>query len=267
MQRARTVRTEAVVLRQRDFGEADRILTLLTPEHGKLHAIAKGVRRPTSRKAGHLDLYMRADVLVAKGRDLDIVTQAVTLDAYRPMREDLLRASYASYCVELLDRFTPEGESNAPLYRLLDDTLTRLGATQNLPLVVRYYEIHLLALVGYQPELRTCVIKGEQIKPEDQYFDAEAGGVVCPQCGGDGAGRPISMSALKVLRHMQRSDFSAVETLRLRATVESELEQVLLNYITVLLERQLKSVDFLNRVRRLRVGKFAGEQASKPARR
>ena len=250
MRRARTVRTQAVVLRQRDFGEADRVLTLLTPEHGKLHAIARGIRRPTSRKAGHLDLYMLADVLVAKGRDLDIVTQAATVDAFRPLRENLLRSSYASYCVELLDSFTPDGETNQPLFRLLVNALAHIGAAGNLPLVARYFEIHLLGLVGFQPQLHRCVIRGELIQAEDQFFDAGAGGVVCPQCGNAGVGRPITMAALKMLRLLQRSEWKEIANLQLRATVESELEQVLHNYIAATLERQPRSVDFLNRVRR-----------------
>ena len=116
MARARAIRTESIVLRQQVFGEVDRLLTILPPDRGKLRAIAKGVRRPSSRKAGHLDLFMRADVLLALGRNLDIITQAQTLDPYRAVREDLLRSSYASYCVELLDSFTPEGEANHELY-------------------------------------------------------------------------------------------------------------------------------------------------------
>jgi DNA repair protein RecO (recombination protein O) len=115
MARARAIHTETIVLRQQVFGEADRLLTLLTPDRGKMRAIAKGVRRPSSRKAGHLDLFMRADVLLALGRNLDIITQAQTLDAYRPLREELLRSSEARSCVELLDRFTTDGEANAAL--------------------------------------------------------------------------------------------------------------------------------------------------------
>ncbi|MBI4630353.1 MAG: DNA repair protein RecO [Chloroflexi bacterium] len=89
--RERTFRTEAIVLRRKDFGEADRILTLFTPELGKIRAVAKGIRKPASRKAGHLELYTRSRLLVAKGRDMDIVTQAETVESYRPLREDLLR--------------------------------------------------------------------------------------------------------------------------------------------------------------------------------
>jgi DNA repair protein RecO (recombination protein O) len=250
MARARVIRTETIVLRQQHFGEADRLLTLLTPECGKLRAIAKGVRRPSSRKAGHLDLFMRTDVLLALGRNLDIITQAQTLDPYRALREDLLRSSYASYCVELLDCFTPDGEANHELYRLLANTLSRLNTSDNLALTARHYELQLLDLVGFRPELERCLGKGEQIKPEDQHFDALAGGVLCSSCGSQRRGaRPISVDALRLMRFLQRSPYAAVQQLRVRPKVAAELERTQLRYITVQLEKQLKSVDFLERVR------------------
>ena len=256
----RSIRTEAIVLRQQVFGEADRILTLLTPDRGKLAAIAKGVRRPSSRKAGHLDLFMRADVLLAIGRNLDIVNQAQAIDPFRALREDLLRSSYASYCVELLDRFTPEGETNHELYRLLVDTLTRVNGIDNLALTARYYELHLLAIVGFRPELERCLGEGEPVQPEDQYFDSLSGGVLCPSCGSQIQGaRPISMSALKLMRYLQRSTYEAVHHLRVRPKVASELESMQRHYITSQLERQLKSVDFLERVSKGNLSKLATE--------
>ena len=92
----RSFRTPAVILRRQDFGEADRLLVVLTPEHGKLRAIAKGARKPQSRKAGHIELFMRTKMLFARGRALDLVTQAELIDAYRPLREELVRVTYAS---------------------------------------------------------------------------------------------------------------------------------------------------------------------------
>ena len=211
MAHPRSIRTEAIVLRQQVFGEADRILTLLTPNRGKVAAIAKGVRRISSRKAGHLDLFMRADVLLSIGRNLDIINQAQSIDSFRLLREDLLRSSYASYCVELLDRFTPDGETNHELYRLLADTLSRVNGSDDLALTARYYELHLLTIVGFRPELEHCLGAGELVKPEDQYFDSLSGGVLCPRCGSQRPGaRPISMSALKVMRFLQRSTYEDV---------------------------------------------------------
>jgi DNA repair protein RecO (recombination protein O) len=149
--RQRSFRVEAVVLRHADWGEADRLLTLFTLEMGKVRAIAKGVRKPRSRKAGHLEPFTRASLLLARGRDILIITQADTLDPYLPLREDLLLSTYACYIVELLDRFTYEEGENRALHRLLVNTLALLSSEPNPELVVRYYEIRLLDLVGFRP--------------------------------------------------------------------------------------------------------------------
>jgi DNA repair protein RecO (recombination protein O) len=249
--RERTFRTEAIVLRRKDFGEADRILTLFTPEVGKIRVLAKGIRKARSRKAGHLDLYMRSHIMLAKGRDMDIITQAETVEAYRPMREDLLRSTYGSYCIELLDKFTPEEAENKPMYELLAHALGWLSQTNNLPLTTRYYELQLLGMAGYQLELFRCVVNGETIKAEDQFFSPEDGGVVCTVCGQTRQGVfPISLNALKVLRFMMRSPYDALRELKISADVQAELERLTQRTITFYLEQQLKSADFLKLVRR-----------------
>ena len=124
--RQRSLRLEAVVLKHSDWGEADRLVWLFSREQGKLRAIAKGARKPRSRKAGHLEPFTRVSLQVARGRDLPIITQAETLEAYLPLRDDLLRTTYAAYAVELLDRFTYEEGEHQGLYRLLTETLDRL---------------------------------------------------------------------------------------------------------------------------------------------
>ncbi len=249
--RERTFRTEAIVLRRKDFGEADRILTLFTPELGKIRALAKGIRKPRSRKAGHLELYMRSNLFLAKGRDMDIITQAETVAAYRAMREDLLRSTYGSYCIELLDKFTPDEAENKLMYELLTHVLGWLTEARDLALTTRYYELQLLGLAGYQLELFRCVANGEKIEAEDQFFSPAEGGVVCPRCGPNREGVfPISLNALKVLRFMIRSPYESLRELKLGPMVQAELERVIQRTITYYLEQQLKSVEFLKLVRR-----------------
>jgi len=240
-----------------DIGEADRILTLFTPELGKVRAVAKGIRKPRSRKAGHLELFTCTRLLLAVGRDLDIITQAEGLDPYRPLRDDLLRGAYAAYMVELLDRFTPDAEENPELYQLLREGLTWAATAADLALAARYYELHLLGLAGYQPQLRRCVVCGRQLAAEDQFFSSLEGGVVCPSCaaqraGGPGpAGRlPLSLGALKLLRYMQSSAYSKVAALNVSSRTQAEVEYLLARYITETLERQLKSIEFLKLIRR-----------------
>jgi len=124
--RQRLYRLGALVLKRRDLGEADRLLTIFTSDRGKLTILAKGVRKPASRKAGHIEPFTYVDLLVAKGRNLDVLTQAETIDPHRQLREDLWRSTWAYYVAELADVFTQDADPNQPLFDLLRETFDRL---------------------------------------------------------------------------------------------------------------------------------------------
>lgn len=252
MAEARSFRSEGVVLRHADWGEADRLITLYTRERGKLRALAKGARKIRSRKAGHLEPFTRVTLQLARGHDLLIITQADTLEAYLPIHEDLSRTSQAAYLAELLDRFTFEEDSeNHAIYRLLVETLERIEKEADPWLAIRYYEIHLLDLLGYRPHLFECANCGREIQAEDQYFSASLGGVLCPLCG---TGLPgawsIPVEVLKYLRHFQRSSYAAAQKAHPAPEVRNAVESLLQRYITFLLERALNSPDFIRQINR-----------------
>jgi DNA repair protein RecO (recombination protein O) len=249
--RQRVSRVEAIVLRHSEWGEADRLLWLFTLEMGKIRALAKGARKIRSRKAGHLEPFTRVSLLLAKGRDLLIVTQAETIEPYLPLREDLAGMTYASYIVELLDRFTYEEGENDSLYRLLSDTLDRLSSGEEKDLVIRYFELRLLDLVGFRPQLFRCLGCGDEILAQNQFFSPQEGGILCPTCGSNTEGAyPISMTALKYLRHFQRSNYSTARRAKLGQEINRELETIVQNYLTYLLERGLNTTIFLRRLKR-----------------
>ena len=257
LHRQHSFRIEAVVLRHSNWGEADRLLWLYTLELGKLKAVAKGVRKPRSRKAGHLEPFTRVNLQLARGRDLPLITQAETINAYLPMREDLLGATYASYIVELLDRFTYEEGENRLLYRLLVDTLSRLSQLEDnkvgphRDLALRYYEFRSLDLVGFRPKLFHCASCENEIQPQDQYFSAQLGGVLCPKCGVQVSGsHPVSMGALKYMRHFQRSNYLDALRAKLTPALNLEIEALMQHFMTYLLERSLNSPAFLRRIRK-----------------
>jgi len=252
--RERVYRTEAIVLRHSDFGEADRLLTVYTSYMGKLRLLAKGVRKPTSRKAGHLESFTRAQLLVARGRNLDIITQAETIEPYVALRRDLWRMSHAYYVAELVDRFSEERSENRPLYHLLCDVLSWICRSTDLALTMRFFELHMLSLVGYRPQLFNCPRCNARLEPVSNFFSAEAGGVLCPRCGeGERGARAISLGSFKVLRYLQTHEYAECAGLQLRKTTHSELEKVLQNYLVHILERRLKSVEFLDILRRGRL--------------
>lgn len=251
--RQRTYGTQAIILKRRNLGEADRLLTLLTPDHGKINAVAKGARKPATKKTGHVELFTRANVLIGKGRDLDVLVQAEMTEPYLPLREDLTRGAYANYVVELLDRFTFDADAHqGGLFQLLDQTLAHLSYDEDIQRAVRYYELQLLDAVGFRPELTECVVTREEVEPVDQYFSFADGGVVAPGSQHLAlATVPISLNALKVLRHMQRSSYEQVASLSIRPNLHADLERIMLGYIQYTLENRLQSVDFIQRLRRM----------------
>lgn len=252
MLRERTYRTEAIVIRRSDFGEADRLLTLFTIDRGKVRAIGKGARKPQSRKTGHVELFMRGKYLIAEGRDLDIVTQAEMVEAYPALRDDLLRATYASYAVELLDRFTVDEDPHRDIYELLAAALGWFATmpADELLLPARYYELRLLSLTGFQPRLFNCLHCGEPVQEEDQAFSVDLGGLLCANCmATDPRARPVSAVSVKVMRYLQTRSWDTVKQLRLRPTVLHEIERIMHDYLIQILERDLKSAGFIRRLR------------------
>lgn len=247
----KTLKVEAVVLRHSDWGEADRVLGLFTREQGKLRAIAKGARKVRSRKAGHLEPFTRVALVLARGRDFWIVTQADTIDAYLPLREDLVRTSYAGYVMELLDRFTYEEGENRALFNLLVDTLHRLSEDGDFFIPLRYFEIRLLDHLGFRPQLQQCVQGGEEIHAENQFFSARAGGVLCPRHGRAAPeSRPISVDALRFMRHFQRSSYADARRAQVAQPVQQEMETLIQYYLTYLLERGLNTPQFIREMKK-----------------
>lgn len=249
-ERERLYQAEAIILRRRDLGEADRLLTVFSREHGKLRQIAKGVRKPQSRKAGHLELFTRVRLLAARGRELDVITQAEAVEGYPQLRAHLDLVSHAAYAIELLDHFTVDGEPNVALYKLIAETLSRLDGGDPPDSVVRHFELRLLDQVGFRPELFQCVTCGSEIRPEAQFFSFEKGGVLCPACGAqDRSASALSLSALKLLRHFQRSSYPVASKVRVRASVHAEIDQLMESFMGSLLERRLKVPHFIRRVK------------------
>ncbi|GAB4476064.1 MAG: DNA repair protein RecO [Anaerolineales bacterium] len=250
--RQRTFRVEAIILHHQDWGEADRLITLFSRERGKLRAIAKGVRKPQSRKAGHLEPFNRVSMLLAHGRDLPLITQAETITSYTALQADLLRMGYGAYLLELIDRFTVEEEANPSLYQQLVETLEHLNQNADPLFELRYFEVKLLDEVGFRPQFFHCVICKEPIQPRDQFFSCEMGGVVCPDCATHQRSLlPLSMPALKYLRHFQRSSYPEARKAKIPPEVQKEMESLMQRYLQALLERALNAPQFLRSIAQL----------------
>jgi len=252
MTRPKVYQTEAIVLNRHRFGEADQLLVLFTPHRGKLRAVAKGALRPKSKLGGHLEPLCHSLLMLAEGRNLDIVSQCQTINGFLPLREDLWRTSCALYAAELVDHFSVENLENYPLYKLLLNTLERLcqtGPPQGGQIALRYFELRFLTYTGYQPELQVCLNCQQPLEPVPNYFSASGGGVLCPLCRhSEPLVQPLSVNTLKVLRYFQQSNYSKAIRLRLDPQLQQELERLMRSYITYLLEYKIKSAAWLDRL-------------------
>jgi DNA repair protein RecO (recombination protein O) len=237
-ERPRVYKTEAVVLRRRNIGEADSIFTVYSDELGKFDAVARGVRKARSHMRGHLEPLTRTRLLLARGRSLDVFTQAETVTPYRALREDLELSASALYCAELVDRFAAEHVPHDGLYALLIEAFDALES-RAAPQLLRAFELQLLSMMGYELQLDACAICASRLPEEETLLSAVAGGFACVGCREEVAGgRILSVRAMKVLRYGRNVDLASFAAVRLDEGLATELQGALAEVIRYVLDRE-----------------------------
>ena len=246
-----TYTTDAVVVRSSNLGEADRIITLDTPIHGLVRGVAKAARKPGSKLGGHLDLLKYVSVSVRETRTLHGLSQASTVNGFRGLRDDLDRFSRASYVSEMAEWFSVENGANQPLFRLLLDVLESLEATDNPEMTTRFFEMRLLQLSGFAPELARCVETGAGLEPANHLYSADRGGLVSNDARpvGESALLPASLNTIKLLRFLSRTDIAQVGVMKPNEDENRQLSRILRAQIHHVLSRRLHSEAFMDEVR------------------
>lgn len=226
-----------------DFGEADRVLTVYSRQHGKLRLVAKGARRPLSRLGPHLEYFCRSQLMLARGRDLDVVTGAETVNAHLQIRTDLDAYGHASHMVEVLGRLTEERQENGSVFELLAGSLQLLAEGIDPFHVTRHYELALLNQLGFRPELQRCVECRESLAQAPHPFMAEQGGFLCERCQPRSVAlRHVTVHAQKYLRAVERGGLAAIIGLQLEPALKNEIERLLADYLRQISERDLSSL-------------------------
>ncbi len=251
LRKGRAYRCEAVVLSSLALGEADLIVTLYTKEAGKLRATARGVRKLTSKMVGHLEPLTRVELALARGRNLDVVTQAQVLESFSALKDHLEGVSSGIYLAELMEGFGAEGSASPELYSLLVETLQYLAHHPEGELALRYFELHLLKRSGFTPELYRCVQCRRELVAGKHLFSPDFGGTLCEQCiPTDVLIRPLSVQVLKVLRFLDRSDLPNLPKLRVNSHQAEELKGLLAVTIRYWMDREIRSKSFLEYLQR-----------------
>ena len=231
---------EGVVLKTIKLGEADRIVTLFTRDHGKVRAVAKGIRKTKSRFGARLEPFTHAAVLVYRGRNLDTITQADILTSFHEVRADYARLTAAAALVEIVEKVTPERERAASTYRLLVQGLDALKAGKGAT-VVPAFLVKLLSVSGYHPQLSTCAGCGQTAAGLGGFSPA-LGGAVCASCWReDRDALQVSVERLRLLGRLLDRDFGEPAG----ADETEAVTDVLRRYAEYHLERPLRSLRLL----------------------
>ena len=251
-------KAEAIILRQQTMGEADRVVTLFTREFGKLRAVARGIRRPTSRLGGRIEPFTHARLLLARGRSLDIVAQADVVDAFAGLRGDLTRSMYASYVAELVDRFLPERDRHEAVFVLVQKTLEDLDGAgeEEAELYALWFALRLAADLGYRPETSACVECGRPLpqavggRGRGWAFSPALGGALCPACAEkDAEAIRAAPGVLAACEYLLRLPSGRSSRLRIPAPDRRELARLVQVHLEYRLEGRLRAPFVIGRLR------------------
>lgn len=233
-----------------DLGETDRIITLLTRDRGKIRAVAKGARKPTSKLAPSLEYFTRSRMILSRGRDLDIITSVEVLERPDNLGERIDAFSHACHLAEVTNKLVPEEQDVPDIYRLLSAALSELDGPGNPWLLARWYEMALLALTGYRLDLYHCANCGNDLQAEPNVLGIRSGGIVCPDCRAtDPNGRVMSINAQKILRSLDRNGMSELRRISVEPVLAGEIEATLSIYIRSIAEREFSSLQVLREIR------------------
>ncbi len=248
-------KTTAIILNSLDYGESDRIVSVFTSDFGKIKGIAKGARRSKKRFPNALEPFSLSDIIFSKReRDtLVLIESCDIIDHYPDIRENLDKTLTSSYLLELTDKFTREGKKDAALFQLLKNFLHMIDSGIYSDDLVRFFEIRLLKLSGYEPVFDRCMICKMPVRHEELYrFVPSKGGIKCKTCLQNSFDSfPVSVGTIKSLLLGKEIDIEKVNRITLSVQSAQESKNILSGFIHHLLGTELKSLQVLNQVRKM----------------
>ncbi|MDP3973644.1 MAG: DNA repair protein RecO [Candidatus Daviesbacteria bacterium] len=227
----RGFRVEGIILKRRNFGEADRILTVFTLQRGKISVLAKGVRRITSRRAGSVELLNRSILYLHVGKGMPILTEAQSLDTYSKLKNDLTLSTYSFHIIELVDKLTAENQENRILYEHLVEVFKRLERNPR-QILIRAFEAKILANLGF-------------ISFKNPPQSNVAGTFDVPQVSIQIHPKGVH---IKLLEELEILSWDEIEKMKINQKEAIELERVLRYHVERVLESSLKSRTFLRKL-------------------
>lgn len=258
-------KVEGIVIRATDYGEGNRILTVLTKQSGKMSMMARGAKKPKSRFAALSQPFTCAEFVIfrSSSRAMGTINSGELIHSHHTLREDLMLSAYAAYMAELVNRLTTDGDVIPGLYDQLLAAFRALEEGKDAEILTHVIEMNMLAVAGFMPELYTCVICGSTTHPLGS-LSAEQGGAVCIQCKGKvTSAMAVTPAVLKLLRALQQIDLRRLGNIQISGATREKLQQFIRTYMDIHLQVRWKSREFIDQLHRLQFDMERGRKTGK----
>jgi len=227
--------TEGFVLKKEDQAEADQLFTIFSKDFGKIKILGKAIRKITSKLRAGMELFYLSQIEFIQGKTYKILTEAMVIDKFKEMRENLERLNIAFKISEDLDNLLKGEEQDEKIWQLLNEVFSKLNSLEiknsKLEILYHYFLWNLLSILGYQPELYNCSLCQKKVTPEKLYFSQKEGGLICPSCFRkigvpSGSGQEVKPETIKILRIILKKDWPTLSKLKIEAKYLKELSLV-----------------------------------------
>ncbi len=251
------IKTEAIILKQFDLGEADKIITFYTRDYGKVRAAVKGVRKTKNSLSGLVQSFNYCEIKVYRGRSLARLNQVEGKYSFSLLREDLHKMAYASYMAEMVEKVGMEDNPNPELFSLLLTTYHKLlsAGQEELDYINLIFKVRILSLLGFKPQLQECIDCGREVKTgPNNYFSIAGGGILCPECRAKTIKDNLyyfNGEARGVLKKILDTGLKLPPYLKISGKALEELDDLIDRFIIYHLDLNLKSTKFLHMIRNL----------------
>jgi DNA repair protein RecO (recombination protein O) len=244
------LKVKGLVIKEINVGESDKIVTLLTIKNGKLQASARSARRPGNKLSAGVQLFCYSDFVLFKGKSMYSINQCQVIESFYGIRSSIENLAYANYFIELASIVTEEDHSNKSLLRLVLNTIYLLANSQKAPeLLKAVYELRLMCIIGYAPNLLGCTTCGELC--DEVYFSGEDGGIICCKCSLNEPSIPkksLTEATLLTMRHIIYSELNKLFSFEISQEVLNQLSSITEAYTKTHIGQQFKSLEYLNKI-------------------
>lgn len=235
-------RTQGIVLKKEDWGEANQIFTIFTRDFGRLEILGKGIRKISSKLRSGIDIFYLSEIEFIQGKTYKTLIDAISIEKFENIRKDLKRLALAYRIAEVLDNLVKEQEPDEKIWNLLNESFNKLNnfqlSTSHLYLIYYYFLWNLLSILGYSLELYSCPLCQKKLIPGALYFSLEEGGVVCPSCFKKAKlTKKIDSETIKIIRLFLEKAWPILSKLKIKENHLKLLKEISSNYLNFILEK------------------------------